>query len=101
MAQTSLHSSLTTHTQSSLNEEKHLQVLVLEIVTLKKQSVSQKNRKLDQLIRCISRSAYLRGKGNYSSNIYPMSPFISIRLYGGDEWRPANKLTEGNPIRKI
>ena len=70
MAQTSLHSSLTTHTQSSLNEEKHLQVLVLEIVTLKKQSVSQKNRKLDQLIRCISRSAYLRGKGNYSSNIY-------------------------------
>uniref|UniRef100_UPI000B04D097 hypothetical protein n=1 Tax=Crocosphaera watsonii TaxID=263511 RepID=UPI000B04D097 len=46
-----------------MNEEKHLQVLVLEIVTLKKQSVSQKNRKLDQLIRCISRSAYLRGKG--------------------------------------
>ncbi|MGK7884240.1 MAG: hypothetical protein AB4057_06365 [Crocosphaera sp.] len=70
MAQTSLHSSSTTHTQSSFNEDQHLQVLVLEIVILKKQSVSQKGRKLDQLIRCISRSAYLRGKGNYSSNIY-------------------------------
>lgn len=70
MAQISLHSSLTSLTQTSFNEEKDLQVLVLEILTLEKQSIAQKNRKVDKLLRCISQSDELRGKGNYSTDIY-------------------------------
>ncbi len=70
MSQIPLSSSLISPLPMSFNEEENLQLLVLKILSLEKQSTSQKDCLLKKLLRSISQSTHLRGKGNYSLDIY-------------------------------